>query len=119
MQFNKVIILANLTRDPELTYTPQGKAVAKFGIACNEGKDKVSFFEVVAWEKTAELCSQYLTKGSGLLIEGKLHQNRWETENGDKRSKVEIIANNVQFMPKRGEVAAEEADVIGEGDIPF
>lgn len=120
MQFNKVLIIGNLTRDPELRYNPSGKAVANLSIAVKGSKkDDVSFFDVVAWEKTAELCSSYLAKGSGVLIEGRLDQRRWE-QDGQKRSKVEIIANNVQFLPKKGETAENtEEDIIDEGDIPF
>jgi len=129
VSFNKVIIMGNLTRDPEVRYNPSGKAVATLSIAVNkrsgrgeEGKDDVSFFDVVVWEKQAETCGQYLTKGSSVLVEGRLQQRRWETDDGQKRSKVEIVAQNVQFMPKKqqgpgGEPMADEP--IDEGDIPF
>jgi single-strand DNA-binding protein len=127
MVFNKVILIGNLTRDPEIRYNPSGKAVATLSIAVNrrsrqgeEGKDDVSFFDVVVWEKQAETCGQYLSKGSGVLVEGRLQQRRWETEDGQKRSKVEVVASNVQFMPKRqqgGEAGPDAA--IDEGDIPF
>ena len=114
--FNKIILMGNLTRDPEIRYNPSGKAVASFGIAVNSkqgGQDKADFFDVIAWEKTAELCSQYLNKGDSALIEGKLTQRRWETDDGQKRNKVEIVAFNVQFMGKR------QSESEDEGDIPF
>ena len=127
VSFNKVIIMGNLTRDPEIRYNPSGKAVATLSIAVNkrsgrgeEGKDDVSFFDVVVWEKQAETCAQYLAKGSAVLVEGRLQQRRWETDDGQKRSKVEIVAQNVQFMPKKqqgAEAAMDES--IDEGDIPF
>jgi len=123
--FNKVIIVGNLTRDPEVRYNPSGKAVATLSIAVNNsrGKDRkpedTSFFDVVVWEKQAETCASYLSKGSGVLVEGRLQQRRWETD-GQKKSKVEIVASNVQFMPKRQPGSEPDVDdVIDEGDIPF
>jgi len=99
--FNRVIVLANLTRDIELRYTPAGTAVAKIGIAINDrykDQDKTVFIDVIAFGKLAETCNEYLQKGRQVLIEGKLSQNRWETEEGEKRSKIEIIAQSVRFM---------------------
>ncbi len=102
MRFNKVIIAGNLTRDPEVTYLDSGKTLCKFSIAVNEGQDSVSYFDIVAWEKTAELVGEYLSKGSGCLIEGRLKQDRWkDKDSGDNRSKVNIVAFNVQFLDKR------------------
>ena len=130
VSFNKVIIMGNLTRDPELRYNPNGNAVANFSLALSrkykqgeEWKEEVSYIDVVVWGKQAENCGQYLNKGSGVLVEGRLQQRRWETDDGQKRSKVEVVANSVQFMPKRqaGQAGAEPAaeEVIDEGDIPF
>jgi len=129
VSFNKVILMGNLTRDPEIRYNPNGTAVANFGLAVNrrykmgdENREEVGFFDIVAFGKQAELCSQYLNKGSGVLIEGRLQQRRWETDDGQKRSKVEVVAQSVQFMPKRSGGGAEGYDqdtVIDEGDIPF
>lgn len=107
--FNKVILMGNLTRDPELRYTPNGSAVVHFGLAVNrkyvskegEKKDEVDFFDVEAWDKQAELCSEYLSKGSGIFLEGRLKQDRWEDESGSKRSKIKIIAMSIQFLPKK------------------
>jgi single-strand DNA-binding protein len=118
VSFNKVILLGNLTKDPELKYNPSGKAVTTFSIGVNEYRkqgeeSKVDYFDIVVWEKPAESCASYLKKGSGVLVEGRLRQRRWE-QDGHKRSKVEIVASSVQFMPKRQTGDAEDG-----GDIPF
>ena len=127
VSFNKVILMGNLTRDPELRYNPNNTAVANFSLAVNrkyrqgdESKEEVSFLDVVVFGKQAENCSQYLNKGSSVLVEGRLQQRRWETDDGQKRNKVEVVANNVQFMPKRqGGGEPDLGDSIDEGDIPF
>ncbi len=127
VSFNKVILMGNLTRDPEIRYNPNGTAVANFSVAVNrrykqgdEFKDEVSYFDVVVFGKQAENCSQYLNKGAGVLVDGRLQQRRWETDDGQKRSKVEVVAQSVQFMPKKGQAGAPgEEDIIDEGDIPF
>jgi single-strand DNA-binding protein len=133
--FNKVILMGNLTRDPEVRYTPNGIAVASFAIAVNrkykqgdETKEEVSYIDIVVFGKQAESCGQYINKGDSVLIDGRLQQRRWETEEGQKRSKVEVVAQSVHFMPKRsssGQAAshghAEPAPEVpvDEGDIPF
>jgi single-strand DNA-binding protein len=106
--FSKVILLGNLTRDPEIRYLPNGTAVASFAVAVNrrfrqgqEVKDDVSYVDVVVFGKQGENCGQYLSKGAGVLIDGRLQQRRWESEDGQKRNKLEVVAQNVQFMPKR------------------
>jgi single-strand DNA-binding protein len=107
--FNKVILLGNLTRDPEVRYTPSGTAVASFALAVNrkykqgdETKEEVSYIDIVVFGKQAENCGQYLNKGDAALIEGRLQQRRWDDkETGQKRSKVEVAAQAVTFMPKR------------------
>src|SRR4030042_7001777 len=106
--FNKVILMGNLTRDPETKYTQGGSAVANFGLAVNrrstskdgEKKEEVDFFDIEAWDKQAENCQEYLNKGQGVLVEGRLKQDRWEDENGNKKSKIKIVASAVQFLPK-------------------
>ncbi len=104
---NKVILLGNLTRDPELRYTPSGTAVSTFGMAMNrryrqddELKEEVCFVDVVTYGRQAETTSEYLSKGSMALVEGRLQWRSWENEAGQKRSKHEVIANTVQFMPR-------------------
>lgn len=111
MTYNKVILIGNLTRDPEVRYTPQGTPVANFSLAVNrkykvgdEQKEEVSFFDVVVFGKQAELAGQYLSKGKGVLIDGRLQQRRWDDkESGQKRSKVEIVAEVMQFLPRAGQ----------------
>lgn len=97
---NTVAIIGNLTKDPELRYTPSGMAVLNFSIAVNElrkGEKIAHFFNVTVWDKTAENCNQYLTKGSKVGIEGSLQQQRWENE-GKQQSKVIINAHRVEFL---------------------
>jgi single-strand DNA-binding protein len=105
--FNKVILMGRLTRNPELRFTPSGTPVASFGLAVSrrfkqngELKEEVTFTDIVVFGKQAEHCGQYLKKGSGVLTEGRLQQRRWETEDGQKRSKHEIVAQTVTFLPK-------------------
>ncbi|MBN2324547.1 MAG: single-stranded DNA-binding protein [Spirochaetes bacterium] len=107
---NHVVMVGRLTKDPELTYTQSGAAVCRFSIAVNrtsgsgrssaEGTDSdgTSFFNVVTWNKTAEICKEYLSKGRQVGIDGRLQQRRWNADDGGKRSVVEIVANNVQFF---------------------
>jgi single-strand DNA-binding protein len=106
--FNKVILMGNLTRNPELRYTPNGTPVASFGLAVSRRfkqgedlKEEVCFVDIVVFGKQAEHCGQYLSKGNGAIVEGRLQQRRWETEDGQKRSKHEVVAQTVTFMPKR------------------
>ncbi len=104
--FNKVLLIGNLTKDPELRYTPQGTAVVNLRMAVNrkfkdknqELKDEVCFITAVAWDKQAETCNQYLRKGSQLLVEGRLQSRSWEDTAGQKRSVVEVRAERVQFL---------------------
>jgi single-strand DNA-binding protein len=105
--FNSVILLGNLTRAPELRYTPSGTAVATFGLAVNrryrqgeEQREEVCFVDIVTFGRQAETVSEYLSKGNLAMIEGRLQWRSWETPDGQKRSKHEVIANNVQFMPR-------------------
>ena len=108
--FNKVILMGNLTRNPELRYTPSGTPVASFGLAVSRRfkqgedlKEEVCFVDIVVFGKQAEHCGQYLSKGNGAIVEGRLQQRRWETEDGQKRSKHEVVAQTVTFMLKRQE----------------
>src|SRR5208283_3270164 len=98
--FNKVILLGNLTRDPEIKNTPSGATVASFGLAVNrkykqgeETKEEVSFFDIVVFGKQANNCGQYLHKGDSVMIDGRLQQRRWDDkESGQKRSKIDVVA---------------------------
>ena len=101
---NTVELIGNLTRDPELRFTPSGAAVANFGLAVNrrwqnqqtnEWEEQVSFFDVVCWRELAENVAESLTKGSRVMVSGRLEQRSWETDNGEKRSKVEVVADEI------------------------
>jgi single-strand DNA-binding protein len=115
---NKVMLIGNLTRDPEVRYTPQGNAVASFVIATNrewvtqgEKKQSVDFHNVVSWNKLAEICGQLLKKGMKVFVEGRLQTRDWVGEDGNKRYKTEIIIDDMIILtPKRvGEVGEEGA----------
>src|SRR3990167_5923847 len=105
---NKVMIIGNLTRDPELRYTPNGQAVVGMGVATNrswtdqagEKKDEVEFHDVVVWGKLAEICSQILAKGRRVYFEGRLQTRSWEAQDGAKRQKTEIIASDMIVLDK-------------------
>ena len=105
--FNKVILAGNLTRDPELKYTPKGTAVCKITVAVNrsytsdsgEKKDEVTFVDVDAWARTAEVIAQYLKKGRPILIEGRLKLDQWDDkQTGQKRSRLGVVCENFQFL---------------------
>jgi single-strand DNA-binding protein len=108
---NKVILIGNLGRDPELRYTQGGQAVANFTLATNERfstkdgdkQERTEWHRVVAWGRTGELCAQYLSKGRSVYIEGRLQTREWEDKEGQKRRTTEIVANTVQFLGGRGE----------------
>ncbi|MDO8730324.1 MAG: single-stranded DNA-binding protein [Candidatus Omnitrophota bacterium] len=103
---NKVFLMGNLTRDPELRYIPSGTAVATFTVASNrsytsaagEKKEEACFVRVVSWARQAELAAEYLTKGSPIFVEGRLQSRSWETPDGQKRSTIEVVAQNIQFL---------------------
>lgn len=107
---NKVLLIGRLTRDPELRYTPSGAAVADFGIAVNrfyKGKDgsrqeDTAFVDITAWARTAELAGQYLKKGKQVFIEGHLKFDSWTTQEGQKRSKLTVVCDNMQFLDGPG-----------------
>lgn len=112
---NRVILVGNLTRDPELKFTQAGKPVATFGVAVNrtpytndrgERIEGVDFFNVVVYDRQAEATNQYLKKGSGVAIDGRLKYRAWQTDDGQKRSVVEVVAQSVQFLPRGGESSA-------------
>ena len=108
---NKVFLIGNLTRDPELRYTPGGTAVANLRMATNrrykdksgEMKDEACFLTVVTWDKQAEVCNQYLHKGSPLFVEGRLQSRSWDGPDGKKRNVIEIRAERIQFLGAPGQ----------------
>jgi len=123
--FNKVILLGRLTRDPELRYTPAGSPVCNFDLAVNrsyttqagERRDEVCFITIEVWGKQAETCAEYLKKGRQALVEGHLKQRSWETPEGQKRSKHEVVAQRVQFLDARAAPsAAAPGGPAGEED---
>lgn len=126
---NRVVLIGNLTRDAELRFTPTGSSVATLRLAVNrrwtnkEGQrvDATDFFNVVVWGKLAELCAEYVRKGSPVAVDGRLQSRSWETEDGQKRSAVEVVGENVQFLGRasQGETSPEHgsgADRAGTED---
>ncbi|MFY9462408.1 MAG: single-stranded DNA-binding protein [Candidatus Sungiibacteriota bacterium] len=109
MNFNKAFVLGNVTRDPELRHTPAGQSVTTFGVATNrvwkspsgEQKSQVEFHNIVAWGRLAEICSQYLKKGTLVFIEGRIQTRSWLDPAGTKKFRTEIVAETMQMGPKR------------------
>ena len=135
---NKVFLIGNLTRDPELRYTPSGTAVASFGLATTrkyrtqggEQQEETCFVDLEVWAKRAEVMSEYLSKGSPVFIEGRLRLDTWETAQGDKRSRLKGVVETFQFLGGRRAASAEREDFVqdepreqkaksDEDDIPF
>jgi single-strand DNA-binding protein len=135
---NKVILIGNLGRDPELRYTPGGQAVANFTLATNERfsskdgekQERTEWHRIVAWGRTGELCAQYLSKGRSVYVEGRLQTREWEDKEGQKRRTTEIVATTVQFLGGRGEAGSGSSGAMSEGgfdaggppppdDVPF
>ena len=133
--FSKAIIVGNLTRDPELRSTPNGASVCSFSVAVNrtfrdsngEQKEDVSFIDCSAWGKLGEMISQYAKKGTGVLVSGRLSQRSWEDKEGNKRSRVEIVAEDFNFTGNRSDnsgsqsqapAAENQAPVDLPDDIP-
>jgi len=128
--FNKVLLMGNLTRDPELRFTSNGSALAKFGLAVNrkykageEWKEEVCFVDITVWGKQAENCAEYLSKGRPVFIDGRLQFSTWETDDGQKRNKLEVVANSVQFLGQGGGgkpgMQPDMEDAPVKDDIPF
>jgi single-strand DNA-binding protein len=120
-EYNKVILMGNLTRDPDLRYTPAGLAVCEFSLAVphkyrvhDEIKEDVCYVDVVVFGRVGERSKEHLHKGSRVLVDGRLTQRRWETPEGQKRSKYEVVANTVQFIDVGGSPASGQ-----EEDLPI
>ena len=113
--FNRVILVGNLTRDPELRYLASGTAVTDVGLAVNDRRkdangqwiEETTFVDVTLWARTAEVASEYLTKGSPVLIEGRLKLDSWETQDGQKRSKLKVVGERMQMLGTKGQGGAE------------
>ncbi len=122
--YNRVVLMGNLTRDPELRYIPSGTAVSEIGLAVNERVkkndqwvDDVNFIDVTLWGRTAEIANEYLSKGSSILIEGRLKHDTWEKD-GQKRSKLRVIAEKMQMVGGRsggggGQGSGSQQDYAG------
>lgn len=123
---NKVLLIGNLTRDPELRYTPQGTAVCTFGLATNRSytasdgqkKEEAEFHRVVSWNKLAELCSQLLVKGRKVYVEGRIQNRTWQTPAGEQRNMTEIVIEDMRILDsKRPEGGIEVPDEIGSQEV--
>src|SRR3989338_793132 len=120
---NKVLLIGNLTRDPELRYTPSGAAVCTFGIATNryyvasdgQKKEETEFVKIVSWNKLAELCSQLLAKGRKVYVEGRLQTRSWETPDGQNKQTTEVVIDDMRILDSKrdfeGGGAVEETDL--------
>jgi single-strand DNA-binding protein len=124
---NKVMIIGHLGRDPEMRYTPSGRPVTSFSVATSRNwttadgdrRSETEWFNVVAWGSLAEICNQYLKKGQQVYIEGRLQTRRWEDEEGNKRSSVEVIAREMSMVGERRESAEGETETGAEAEINF
>ena len=124
VSLNKVLLIGNLTKDPELRYTPQGTAVTTLRLAVNtpfkdrsgQQQRETCFVNVVVWAQMAEVCNQYLQKGRQVFVEGRLQSRSWQDNEGRNRSVLEVRASRVQFMPQGAKPAVKEEQVdLGEG----
>ncbi len=118
VSFNRVVLAGNLTRDPELRFTNNGIPVCGFGIAVNRVRSKseeVDFFDITAWRELGETIANYKKKGDPILVEGKLQYRTWEAQDGSKRSKVDVVADNIQFLGRAGDGGGEGGASAGEG----
>jgi single-strand DNA-binding protein len=119
--YNRVILLGNLTRDPEIRYLPSGMAVCDVGLAVNDRRknangewiEEVTFVDVTVWGRTAEVMSEYLSKGSPVFIEGRLKLDSWEAQDGQKRSKLKVICERMQMVGGRGQGGQGGAEGTG------
>jgi single-strand DNA-binding protein len=114
---NKVMLIGNLTRDPELRYTPQGSAVCSFGVATNrewnvdgQKKEAADFHNVVAWGKLGELCGQLLVKGTKVYVEGRLQTREWTNDNSEKRYKTEVVIDEMIILTNKRDGASSDAN---------
>ena len=137
---NKIIIIGNLGKDPEMRFTPNGNPVTSFTVATNqrytttagEQREETEWFTVVAWNKLAEQCNQYLSKGQMVYVEGRLHSRTWDGQDGQKHFVNEIVASTVRFLSTRqgaaplpggkaggGTPGEDSGEELGPDDIPF
>ena len=124
---NKVMIIGNVGNEPEMRFTPNGKPVTSFSVATNwvytspdgERRQETEWFNVVAWSRLAEQCNQFLAKGKLVYAEGRLHTRNWEGQDGQQHSRMEVIANRVIFLERRGTsvLPEEKADDSGVAEL--
>jgi single-strand DNA-binding protein len=115
VDMNRVILSGHLTRDPETKFGTSGIQISNFAIACNRNKEQADFFDCTAFKNTAEFIEKYFQKGSPILVEGRLQQDRWKTPDGENRSRVKVIVNSVFFMGGKSEnVADGSAEIVDE-----
>ena len=112
---NLCILTGNLGNDPEVFYSSDGDPIASFNLAFKSGKDKTSWIKVTAFNKTAEVCEKYLHKGAKIIVNGSLSQDKWETDDGEKRSSMKVIANRIEFIKTDGRGFDNKQN---EGDEP-
>lgn len=125
MDLNKAMIIGRLTRDPEMRTTPQGTAVSSFSVATNfiwsdpqgQKQERVEYHNIVAWRKLAEICGQYLRKGSKVYIEGRLQTREWEGQDGNKRQRTEIVADNMIMLDSKG-AQMNQSGPVAEASAP-
>ena len=126
MNLNKAMIIGNLTRDPETRTTPQGTTVTSFSVATNlvwtdangQKQEKVEFHNIVAWRKLADICAQYLKKGSKVYIEGRLQTRDWEGQDGVKRYRTEIVTENMIMLDRAGQSAGATSRPQTSNNVP-
>ena len=125
--YNKVMLIGNLTRDPELRYTPSNTAVAELGLAVNRTyqdksgnkQEDLTFVDVTVWGRTAENCSEYISKGAPVFIEGRLTLDQWENDDGQKRSNLKVTAQRVDFLGGGSNTVQQSEGVDTQDDVPF
>ncbi|MBU2575788.1 single-stranded DNA-binding protein [Patescibacteria group bacterium] len=126
MDLNKVMLIGRVTQDPEVRTTPSGIAVTSFGLATNlywndqqgQRQEKVEFHNIVAWRKLAEICGQYLHKGSKVYLEGRLQTNSWDDQSGNKRYRTEVITDNMIMLDRKSDSGPSSAPTGPEEQAP-
>jgi single-strand DNA-binding protein len=124
---SKVILIGNLGSDPEMRFTPDGKAVTSFRMATNrryttsagESREETDWFRISVWGKQAEQCNQFLSKGRQVYVEGRLHARNWEGQDGQTRTSLEVTADRVLFLGKQAPVSLPEEGEVEPEDLPF
>jgi len=124
---NKIMLIGNVGSDPEMRYTPNGKAVTSFRMATNyryagsdgERREETEWFRVSVWGRQAENCNQFLSKGKRVYVEGRLHSRSWEGQDGQMRTNLEVSANRVIFLDRVAPVSLPEEGELEPQDLPF